>query len=49
MRDVEKWHTTKALKANGLWRLGKFEAALRLCHEVQVKLLGMYGPGYRVS
>lgn len=35
-RDVEKWLTTKALKANGLWRLGKYEEAIRLCLEVQV-------------
>lgn len=34
---MEKWLTTKALKANGLWRLGKYEESIRLCHEVQVK------------
>eukprot|EP00903_Cladosiphon_okamuranus_P013457 g12533.t1 len=34
-RDVEKWLTTKALKANGLWRLGKYDEALQLCLDVQ--------------
>ncbi|CAN0406620.1 unnamed protein product, partial [Laminaria digitata] len=36
-RDVEKWLTTKALKANGLWRLGKYDEGIRLCLEVQVQ------------
>lgn len=35
-RDVEKWLTTKALKANGLWRLGKYDEGLQLCLDVQV-------------
>lgn len=35
-RDVERWLTTKALKANGLWRLGKYDEALELCLDVQV-------------
>ncbi|CAB1114014.1 unnamed protein product [Ectocarpus sp. CCAP 1310/34] len=34
-RDVERWLTTKALKANGLWRLGKYDEALELCLHVQ--------------
>ncbi|CAN0335730.1 unnamed protein product [Pylaiella littoralis] len=34
-RDVEKWQISKALKANGLWRLGKYDEGLQLCLEVQ--------------
>lgn len=34
-RELEKWMITKALKANGLWRLQRYDESLRLCLEVQ--------------
>ncbi|CAM9499257.1 unnamed protein product, partial [Discosporangium mesarthrocarpum] len=37
MRDVERWPLSRALKANALVRMGRYDTAVDLCREVQVR------------